>query len=46
MVYIGEGEGAPVNEVGKEQPLKAGDFIPLNPDAEHQYQKRETSPLK
>jgi hypothetical protein len=35
MVSIGDGEDAPVNEVGKEQPLKAGDFTPLNPDAKH-----------
>ena len=45
MVYISEGEGEPVNEAGKEQPLKAGDFTPLNPDAKHHYQKKGDKPF-
>ena len=32
MIYIIEDQGALVNEKGEEQPLKAGDFAPVNPE--------------
>ena len=44
MNYIIEGEGVLINEAGKRQPLKAGDFALVLPDEKHQY--RNTSPDK
>ncbi len=32
MIYIIEGEGALVNEAEEEQPLKAGEFVLVNPE--------------
>ena len=32
MNFIIESRGAPVNEAGVEQPLKAGDFALVNPE--------------
>jgi quercetin dioxygenase-like cupin family protein len=37
MNFIIEGQGVLVNEAGKEQPLKAGDFALVNPNEKHQY---------
>lgn len=44
MNYIIEGEGVIVNESGKQQPVKAGDFALVLPNEKHQY--RNTSPDK
>ncbi|MCK5134271.1 MAG: cupin domain-containing protein [Bacteroidales bacterium] len=46
MNYIIEGEGALVNEKGKEQPLKAGDFALVDPNAKHQYRNKGDMPFK
>jgi quercetin dioxygenase-like cupin family protein len=46
MNYIIEGEGALVNEAGKEIPLKAGDFAMVNPDEKHQYRNKGNQPFK
>jgi len=37
MNYIIEGEGALVNEAGKEIPIQAGDFALVKPNEKHQY---------
>jgi len=46
MNYVTEGTGALVNEVGEEQPLKAGDFALVNPDENHQYRNKGDQPFK
>ncbi|WP_372948455.1 cupin domain-containing protein [Mariniphaga sp.] len=45
MNYVIEGEGALVNENGKETFLKAGDFALVEPDEKHQYQNTGTGPF-
>ena len=46
MNYIIEGEGALVNEKGKENPLKAGDFALVLPNEKHQYRnKSDENPM-
>ena len=40
MTYIIEGESALVNEHDEETPLKAGDFVLVNPDEKHQYRNK------
>lgn len=40
MNYIIEGEGALVNEAGKEIPIKAGDFALVKPNEKHQYRNK------
>jgi len=46
MNYIIEGEGALVNEQGKENPLKAGDFALVLPNEKHQYRnKSDKNPM-
>ena len=46
MNYVIEGEGVLVNEKGKEQPIKAGDFALVLPDEKHQYRnKSKEKPL-
>jgi quercetin dioxygenase-like cupin family protein len=37
MNFVIEGHGVLVNEEGKEQPVKAGDFVLVDPDERHQY---------
>lgn len=37
MNYIIDGEGAVVNEEGKKQPVKKGDFVLVMPNEKHQY---------
>ena len=44
MNYIIEGEGTLVDENGRKQILKAGDFALVKPNEKHQY--RNTSPDK
>jgi quercetin dioxygenase-like cupin family protein len=46
MIYVIEGTGALVNEAGEEQPLKAGDFAPVNPDEKHQHRNKGDRPFK
>jgi quercetin dioxygenase-like cupin family protein len=43
--YIIEGSGALVNEKGKEQHLKAGDFALVNPDEKHQCRNKGDQPF-
>ncbi|MEA1897619.1 MAG: cupin domain-containing protein [Bacteroidota bacterium] len=40
MNYIIEGEGALVNEAGKETPIQAGDFALVKPNEKHQYRNK------
>jgi len=44
-IYVIEGSGALVNEIGEWQPLKAGDFALVNPDEKHQYRNKGDRPL-
>jgi quercetin dioxygenase-like cupin family protein len=46
MNYIIEGEGALVNEAGRETPLKFGDFALVMPDEKHQYRNKGDKPFK
>ena len=46
MNFIIEGEGALVNEAGEEQPLKAGDFAPVDQSEKHQYRNKGDKPFK
>ncbi len=45
MNYVIEGEGALVDEKGKETFLKAGDFALVNPDEKHQYHNKGNVPF-
>lgn len=40
MNYIIQGKGVLVNEQGKEQPIKTGDFALVLPDEKHQYRNK------
>ena len=46
MNYVIEGEGALVNEAGKETSLKAGDFALVVPSEKHQYRNKGDMPFK
>ena len=46
MNYIIEGQGALVDETGKERPLKAGDFALVDPNEIHQYRNKGDQPFK
>ena len=46
MNYIIEGRGGLVDETGKEQPLKAGDFALVDPNEKHQYRNKGDKPFK
>ncbi len=42
MNYIIEGQGAVVDEAGKEHPVKKGEFVLVLPDEKHQYKNVST----
>jgi quercetin dioxygenase-like cupin family protein len=46
MNYVIEGTDALVKEKVEEQPLKAGDFVLVNPDEKHQYHNKGDVPFK
>ena len=46
MNYVIEGTGALVNEKGEEQPLKAGDFAPVNSMKSTSTATKVTSPSR
>jgi quercetin dioxygenase-like cupin family protein len=45
MNYIIEGEGALVNAIGEENPVKTGDFAIVDPDEKHQYRNKGEKPF-
>lgn len=46
MNYVIEGQGALVNEMGEETPMKSGDFALVKPDEKHQYRNKGDQPFK
>ena len=45
MNYIIDGEGALVNEMKEEFPVKTGDFALVDPDEKHQYRNKGNRPF-
>jgi len=46
MNYIIQGQGALINEAGKENTLKVGDIALVDPDEKHQYRNKSDNLLK